>query len=47
MFSIISGTLNRRELLPKLLKNTIFSSSLVELIRGWRSLMELSNIWKI
>ena len=32
MFSIISGTLNRRSLLPELLKNTIFSSDLVELI---------------
>lgn len=32
MFSIISGTLNRRELLPKLLENTIFASPLVELV---------------
>ena len=32
MFSIISGTLNRRDLLPRLLENTIFASPLVQLI---------------
>ena len=32
MFSIVTGTLNRLGLLPELLKNTIYSSDLVELI---------------
>tara|TARA_B100000497_G_C7687831_1_gene417257 strand:- start:1357 stop:2094 length:738 start_codon:yes stop_codon:yes gene_type:complete len=32
MFSIISGTLNRRDLLPRLLENTLFASPLVQLI---------------